>query len=225
MSSLIGFAIGLGKCWRMCVCKIEVIGEFGMLGSHRWDAFDAGEDSFLLAILTNSQILFLHITTLGLQYKAGNLEITETTLLDLKQQTVWQTLKVVVFQQFMLQVDNMFQTLKEPDVNLSQLFNTLYTIAFFQSLCDGKDTQVGRISQRIIQIIETCMIVAHKAMHALTNHTQTFLNHLFERASDRHDFAHRFHGRTNQTADTGKLGKVPTGNLTNHIIEAGSDIG
>ena len=45
------------------------------------------------------------------------------------------------------------------------------------------------------------------------------LDNFFKGTSDRHDFAYRLHGRTNLAAYTGKFGKVPTRNLTDHIVE------
>ena len=68
------------------------------------------------------------------------------------------------------------------------------------------------------------MVVAHKSVHALTNHSQTFLDHFLEGATDAHDFANRFHGRTDETAHTGELGKVPTRYLTDHVVQLRSCI-
>ena len=118
----------------------------------------------------------------------------------------------------------MVQALREPDVDLRQLFDALNGIALFERLGDGEDTQVGRISQLLVKVLELRVVVAHEAVHALTDHTQTLLHHLLERTSDRHDLTDGLHGRTDLTAHTSKLGEVPTGDLTDHIVEARSHI-
>ena len=196
-----------------------------MLGGHCGNTLHAGQDALLLTVLTNSQVLLLHITALGLQYKAGNLEVAESATLHLKQQLVGQFLELVVLLQLVLQVDDVLQTLQEPDVDLRQLLDTLDGITFLEGLGDGEDTQVGRISQFLVEVVELRVVVAHKAVHALTNHTEAFLHHLLEATADTHDLTHRLHGRTDLTAYTGELGEVPAGDLTNHIVEAWCHVG
>ena len=93
----------------------------------------------------------------------------------------------------MLQIYNVLQALQEPDVNLCQLLNAFNGITLFQSLSDGEDTQISRISQLLIEIVELGVIVAHEAVHTLTDHTQTLLDHFLERTSDRHDLTYGFH--------------------------------
>ena len=125
----------------------------------------------------------------------------------------------------MLQVNDVLQTVEEPDVNLCQFLDALHGVPLFQCLGDGKDAQVCRILQGIVQVLKARVVVAHKAVHALANHAKTFLNHLFKRAADRHNLAHRFHGRTYLTGNTGKLRQVPARNLTDHVVKAGSYVG
>ena len=90
----------------------------------------------------------------------------------------------------MLEVYDMFESRDEPSINLCQVFNLLHAIAFFQSLSDGKDAEVGWVGKFLVEILELHMVVAHKSVHALPYHTQTFLHHLFERTADRHDFTY-----------------------------------
>ena len=84
----------------------------------------------------------------------------------------------------------MLQALQEPDVNLGQLFDALNGITFLQSLCNGKDTQVGGVLQFVVQILELGVVVAHESVHALSDHTQSLLDHLLERTSDGHDLTY-----------------------------------
>ena len=87
----------------------------------------------------------------------------------------------------------MLQSFKEPYINLGQFLDALNGIALFQSLCDSKDTQVGGVSQLVVEVVELGVVVAHEAVHALSNHTQTLLNHFLERATDRHNLTHGLH--------------------------------
>ena len=87
----------------------------------------------------------------------------------------------------------MLQSFKEPYINLSELFDTRYGITLFQSLGNSEDTQVGGVSQLVVEVVELGVVVAHEAMHALTNHAQALLYHLLERATDRHNLTYRLH--------------------------------
>ena len=118
----------------------------------------------------------------------------------------------------------MLQSLQEPHVNLRQLLDALNGVALLQGLGDGKDAQVGGVGQFVVQVVKLRVVVAHKAVHALTNHAQSLLDHLLERATNRHNLAHRLHRRANLSAHTRELRQVPARNLTNHIVERRSHI-
>ena len=122
----------------------------------------------------------------------------------------------------MLQVNDMLQSFQEPHINLGQLLDALHAVSLFQCLCNGKDTKVGRILQGIVKVVEMNMVITHESVHALTNHTQSFLNHLLEGTTDRHDLAHGFHRRTNQTRNASEFREVPARNLTDHIVKTRS---
>ncbi len=217
--SYIFLTLGISECWNMGVGEVEVVGKLRMLRGNCWDALNRWHYAALLTILANSQILLLHISTLWLENEAGNLEIAETATFYLQQQLIGQFLKLIILQQLVLQVDNMLQALQEPNVNLGKLLDTLDGVALFESLSDSKDTQVGWVSQLLVEVIKLGVVVAHETVHALTNHTQALLNHLLEAATDTHNLTNRFHRRTNLTAHTSKLSQVPTRNLTDHIVE------
>ena len=87
----------------------------------------------------------------------------------------------------------MLQSFKEPYINLGQFLDALNGIALFQSLGNSEDTQVGGVSQLVVEVVELSVVVAHEAMHALTNHAQTLLNHFLERATDTHYLTYRLH--------------------------------
>ena len=70
----------------------------------------------------------------------------------------------------MLQVDNVLQSVEEPNVNLCQLLNSFHAVSFLQGLCDGKDAKVCGIRKCFVEIVKSCMVIADKSMHALTYH-------------------------------------------------------
>ena len=125
----------------------------------------------------------------------------------------------------MLQIYDVLQTLQEPHVNLRQFLDALDGVTLFQRLSDGEDTQVGRISQLLVEVLELRVVVAHESVHTLTDHSQSLLYHLLEAATDTHDLTHRLHRRTDLTAHTSKLRQVPTRYLTDHIVELRRHIG
>ena len=118
----------------------------------------------------------------------------------------------------------MLQALQEPHIDLCQLLDALDGVTLFESLGDGKDTEVSRVSQLFVEVIELRMIVAHEAVHALSDHAQTLLDHLLKRAADTHNLAHGLHRRTDLTAHACKLRQVPAGDLADHIVELRSHV-
>ena len=71
--------------------------------------------------------------------------------------------------------------------------DTFNCVTFFQCFCNGEDTQVGRVGQCIVQVVEFQVVVSNETVHTLSDHTQTFLHNLFEALTDRHDLADRLH--------------------------------
>ena len=119
----------------------------------------------------------------------------------------------------MLVVNDILQFLDEPRINFGQFVDAVDGVTLFQSLSDGEDTQVGWVGQLFVKVVELRVVVAHKTVHTLTNHTQTFLDEFLESATDGHDFTHRLHAGANLTAHTHELGQVPTWNLTDEVVE------
>ena len=107
------------------VGEVEVVGEFRMLAGNGRNTLDRRQDALLLAVFANLQVLLLHIGGLGFQNEAGNLEVREATLLHLQQEVGGQVFQLVVLLQLVLQVNDMLQTLQEPDVNLGELLDAL----------------------------------------------------------------------------------------------------
>ena len=141
-----------------------------MLARHGVDALHGGQYATLLALAAHFQVLLHHVAFGGFQYEAGNLEVAETGRFHLAEEFIAQVFHAVVTLQFVFQIHNVLQTLQEPFVYLGQLFYPFYGIAFFQSLGDGEDAQVGGVRQLFVKIVETGVVVAHKSVHALAYH-------------------------------------------------------
>ena len=69
-----------------------------------------------------------------------------------------------------------------------------------------------------LQNIKRNFQVGDETVHALPDHTQTFLHDFLEALADRHNLADRFHARTDLAAYTDKLSQVPTRDLYDHVI-------
>ena len=119
----------------------------------------------------------------------------------------------------MLVIHYILHALNEPRINLGEVEESLYCVAFLKSLGNGEDTEVCWVGKFLVEIVELDMVVTYKSVHPLTNHTETLLKHFLKRAADRHNLAHRLHGRTDLTAYASELGQIPTWNLTDEIVE------
>ena len=115
-------------------------------------------------------------------------------------------------------IDDILQLIQEPGVDLGQLIDTLHAVTLHQSLCHSEDTQVGRVRQLLLQVVEVDVVVAYKSVHTLANHTQTLLHDLLKALTNRHDLADRLHAGANLTAHAHELGQVPARDLHNHVI-------
>ena len=92
-------------------------------------------------------------------------------------------------------------------------------IAGTESLAYYEDTMVCRLIQRLVDIRDEQLFVFHKAVHTLTDHTQTFLNSLFKCAADSHHLSYRLHAGTQFAGNAMEFTQVPTRYLADHIVE------
>ena len=99
--------------------------------------------------------------------------------------------------------------------------DALHGVAFVHRLRNRKDTFVRRGFQRGIEVLDMQFLVLRKAVHTLPDHTETFLDRVFESAADSHHFAYGFHGTAEFTIDTTELTQVPTRDLTNDVVQRG----
>ena len=206
------------------VCHVEVVGQFRMFWSYRVDSFYGRQYSQTFTVIADFDHLLFHAAG-RILYQAGNLEVRETETFSFTQHIGRKLIDLVVLFNYLWVTVNVFQFLKEPGADFSQIVNLLNGITFFKRCSNGEHAHIGWIGQFVIQIFEFQIVVAYKTVHALSDHTQTLLHNLFEALTDGHDFTDRFHAWSDTAWNAGKFAQIPTGNLADHIVEFRSDIG
>ena len=201
------------------ISHVEVVGQVRVFACHCWDALHSWQDAKFLAVSTNGEVFLLHVASSIFEDKAGNLEVGETVYFSLTEHIGRDVLDGVVAFQLMFVVNDILEFFDEPRVNLGQFVDAVDGVAFLQSLSNGKDAEISRVRQFVVKVVELGVVVAHKTVHALTNHAESLLDEFFEGATDGHDFTHRLHAGTNLAAHTHKLGQVPTWNLADEVVE------
>ena len=78
-------------------------------------------------------------------------------------------------------------------------------VTLLESFFDDENTFIGWRFQGSFHVVQFQSAVFHKAVHALTNHAQTFLNDFFKGATDGHHFTHGFHRTTQFTVYTAEF--------------------
>ena len=66
-------------------------------------------------------------------------------------------------------------------------------VAGAHSLADDKNAFVGGFAQCFIDVADYEFFVFYESVHALTYHTQAFLNGFFKSATNGHHLAYRLH--------------------------------
>ena len=77
-------------------------------------------------------------------------------------------------------VDDIFQALYKPAVDLGKVGDALYGIALFERLGYGEYAKVGGVGEGLLQVVEPDVVVADKSVHALAYHAQTLLYDFFK---------------------------------------------
>ena len=147
------------------------------------------------------------------------LEVSESIYLGLTQQLLIQYVDAGASLQLLVNVYDMLQFLQEPLINLRQVVYLVDGIVLVHGLGDDEDTLVGRLAQCCIYVGYLQFLVLHEAMHALANHSESLLQSLLEIASDGHHLSYRLHARAKLLVYTTELGKIPTWNLADHVVE------
>ena len=177
------------------VSQIKVVGQFGMLRSDSVDALDRRQDTEAFAVVAYGDHLFFEVA-IGRFDQTCDLEIRESESLCLAHHVGGNFGDRTVFFQHERVLVDVFEFGEEPRIDFGQLVEFLYAVTFLKSSCNGEHAHIGRIGQFVVEVLEGDVAVADETVHPLPDHTQTFLDDLLETFADRHDFADRFHARS-----------------------------
>ena len=206
------------------VSHVEVVRQVGVFAGNRRDALHGRQNAELLAVSTHGEVLLLHIAGMHLQHAPCYLEVTEAKHLCLADDLSRNLLDGVVCLELVLVIDDVLHALDEPGVNLRQLFDAFYGVAFLQGLSQSEDAEVGRVGQFLVEVLELHVVVAYEAMHPLPYHAQALLEHLLKTAADAHNLADGLHAGAYLAAHACELRQVPTRYLADEVVERGSHI-
>ena len=174
--------------------EIEVVGVGGILGGEGVYLLHGGHDAIVLSHGADGESGLGHaVEFLFESHGTGYLEIGEAIGFCLEQQLTVEGVHVVSLQ-VLVNVDDVLELMEEPAVNLGELVDALdVVVRKVHCLRDDEDALVGRLAEGLVDIGNAEFLVFHEAVHALPDHTQTFLDGLLEIAADDHHLAHGLH--------------------------------
>ena len=85
---------------------------------------------------------------------------------------------------------------------------------------DGKNSAVGWMNERVVEIVKFEFVIGDESVHALPDHAESFLNRFFKRTTNRHDFPNGFHGRADLFGNALELRQIPAGNFHNAVVQS-----
>ena len=176
------------------VGQVEVVGLCGELTGEGVYLLHHRQNAFALAVVARHEDGLVHIHLLAEAQGFGNLEIRETAHLRLTQQVGVECFQREKGLQTGVYLADMLQFLKEPAVNLRQFVQTVDGVAAAERLREEEDTLVGRCGESMVKVIHLQGFVLGEAVHALSYHTEAFLDGVFEGAPYRHHLSDGFHG-------------------------------
>ena len=184
------------KTYIMChtaISPIQIVGLSRVLSGQRVDLLHNGKYTSLLTTCTNSENRLLYVHFLFHADSTSYLEIRETLNFCLTQEVIAKHINRCAIMKFLIGLMNLVKLLQEPTIDLGQIMNLVDSVTCLKCLFNNEDTLISRLSQGFIYIINLQFFIIYKAVHALTNHTKTFLNYFLESTSDGHYFAYRLH--------------------------------
>ena len=208
--------------FRTTIGQIQIVRLRRIFGGQRIDLLHDRDDTVLL-----TELAYLHHAFFYIPFKAegtGDLEIGEALHFRLANEFRVQTPTLDTFHiegaQLLIGLHDSVKFLQEPLVDLRQFMYLVDGISGTECFRDNKDAGIGRFMERLVDVGDHQLLVFHEAVHALSDHTQTLLNRLFEGTTNRHHLAHRFHARPQFACHTVELAQIPTRDLADHIIES-----
>ena len=207
------------------VGDVEVVGLGRVFGSQRVDLLDDRGDAALLAVAADLQHIGLDLVGLAVADRTGQLEVRETALFRFADQFIGHVGDTVVLFELALDADDVFELLEEPFVDPGQLVDAFDRVALFERVGDHEDAFVGGMRERLVDVDAGERLVRDEPVHALSDHAQPFLDHLFEAAPDGHHLADRFHAGAQLARDAFELAEIPARNLADDVVESRFEAG
>src|SRR3569833_388767 len=200
---------------RSIVCREQVVRDGRELGGERVDLLDPRPDA--------------ELQTKGADFVRGApdrrriLLIGEAHLLCLYDVVLLQAMETADGLELPGAVDDVLELVQEPLVNLCQFVDTIDRVVFVKhGLADRQPPPVARVLELKVKIGK---LIALEADNSRVYLADCLLEGLLDRPANGHDFADRLHGASDISLDVLELGKVPTRDLGDDVIERGLEIG
>ena len=178
-----------------CIGNIQVVGLCRILSSKGINLLHNWSNTIALTQRTDGKNSLMHIAKFLLQaYCTSYLEISKAIYFGCAQEFLVEHIDRGASVEFVVNIHDMLQLLKEPEVYLGHLVNLLHIeYLTFQGLSYDEDSLICRSLEGTFYVVYLQYFVLHKAVHSLTNHTKTLLYCLLEITAYCHNLANRLH--------------------------------
>ena len=194
---------------RSVVRRVQVVGVGGEFGSQGIDLLDPGTD-------VEAQSLRADLV-LGAVDGVGDLSVRETEFLGLEDLLALETVERANGLHFTDAVDQVLQLVEEPLVDLGQIVHLLDRVVLVKhGLANGEPSAVGGVLEFEIEVVKLVALESDVSGVDLSN---GLLERLFKSSANGHDFSDRLHGTANVALDVLELGKIPSGDFRDNVVE------
>src|ERR1035437_1446498 len=111
---------------------------------------------------------------------SGNLEIAEPVYLGMREEIDRYCFQRLIFTKFIFNAYNIPELEKKPFINFCKFMYSFNRHPYFKSFSNWKDPHICRVGKVLLNILKAKIPVSCKAVHTLTNHSQSFLDNLFK---------------------------------------------
>ena len=175
------------------ICKIQIVCLRRIFSCKCIYLFYMRNNTCLLATCTDNEDSFRHFHLFSHAQSTSYLEIRESLQLGTAQKIIVNNIYILTFLQFLISGIYIVQLLKKPLVYLRQFMNFVNRISLGKRLVNNKDTFVCRFFKRSFNVFYFQFLIIDKTVHALSYHSETFLNNFFKGTSYCHNLTNRLH--------------------------------
>ncbi|KAH3666829.1 hypothetical protein OGAPHI_003278 [Ogataea philodendri] len=193
------------------VCNVQVVCVSRELSSDGINLFDKWNDAKLFSDSSNGNLV-------GVE-ELGNLSVFETKLLGLLQDRSWQLLLDTVRSDLVGILDQTFQFVQEPSVNVGELVDLVDGISLRHGVGNGEQTLVRRSLQLRIDINGHKSLCFAETDVVVVCRSDGLLNGLFESSTNAHDLTNRLHRGRKQSGNSGELLQIPSWDLDHTVVQ------